>query len=584
MGKKLNPVPVSYWEIQKKQKRISVALFLLLFIFYLATIGLISGAVLFSLGFFLPGFSFFASSFFLKYAASVLVISTILTLVNFIQARKGGVQYILNNLRAYPPDPEDRYHLTFLNVVEEMRISSGLPQIKAFILPTINLNSLSLIDKDGSPAIVVTEGLLAESSRDELQAVVAHETAHILKTDTFLLTLICSIAAFYQKLVESVENQKEWSQADALQPVSRKQTGQPLIYLSGLLSYLLINFFIALISQKRELLADATAVELCRDPMALARIIYKAHISNSYLGDSTLFTPLFLVPPDSRQIQETSRDKLFNTHPPVMTRLRILTEMAHKTVKEVIEEVRLKEKLREKSRSQQETYEELPSDRLEQIKKLQEKSSQILEKENVWLIKNSKGTWEGPYSLGSLVALSWFTPSVRIKNLRENLEGRARDFAQVRFALYRQLKNQPINPDLFNRCPSCQTELSQSYYEGVKVKKCQACQGVLVRMTDLEKIFARKEIGFSEKLKQKAMEWSKAWVEPGSKPPFFSDKKPALCPECGLQFTVRPFNYYYLLPVYKCFHCQLIWFEPEELEILQILIEEKERNRGPAET
>jgi len=584
MGKKLSRVPVSYWEIQKKQQRISVILFLLLFVFYLLTVGLISAVVLFSLGLFLPGASLLTGNFFFKYAASVLLISVILTLINFLQARKNGVQYILKNLRAYPPDPEDRYHLSFLNVVEEMRISSGLPKIKAFVIPTVNLNSLSLIDRDRTPAIAVTEGLLAESSRDELQAVIAHEAAHILKTDTFLLTLICSIAAFYEKLVESVENQREWSQADVLQPVSRKQTGQPLVYLSGLLSYLLINFFIAVISQKRELLADATAVELCRDPLALARIIYKAHISNSYLGDSTLFTPLFLVPPDSREIQESTRDKLFNTHPPVMTRLKILAEMAHKTVQEIIEEVRLREEAREKSRSQQEAEEELPPERLEQVKKLKEKSRELLEKEKIWLIKNAQGQWEGPDSLGTLVARPWFTPSVRIKNLRENLEGRAGDFPQVRFALYRQLKNQAINPDLYNRCPTCQTELSEAYYEGVKIKKCQACLGVLVRMDDLEKIFARKEVGFSQKLKQKARDWQKAWVEPGRKPVFFSDKKPALCPECGLQFTVRPFNYYYLLPVYKCFHCQLIWFEPEELEILQALIEEKVKNSKNIET
>jgi len=46
-----------------------------------------------------------------------------------------------------------------------------------------------------------------------------------------------------------------------------------------------------------------------------------------------------------------------------------------------------------------------------------------------------------------------------------------------------------------------------------------------------------------------------------------------LCPQCGLQLTVKPFNYYYVFPVHKCYKCQLIWFEPDELEILQILFQ-----------
>lgn len=130
---------------------------------------------MFPAGVLLPGFSFLARPFFTSYAVTILLISLILTLVNLISARKNGVQYILKNLRACSPAPEDRYHLSFLNILEEMKISSGLPELRGYIIPTVNINSLSLIDRDGVPAIAVTEGLLGETSRDELQAVIAHE-------------------------------------------------------------------------------------------------------------------------------------------------------------------------------------------------------------------------------------------------------------------------------------------------------------------------------------------------------------------------------------------------------------------------
>ena len=574
--------PPSFWEIQKKQQRISLFLFLMLFIFYFLTVGLISGAVLITAGVFHPDFSFFAGSFFYKYIIVVFGIALGLAGLNFIQARKNGVRYILRNLRACSPDPEDRYHLSFLNILEEMKISSGLPGLRGYIIPTVNINSLSLIGQDGLPAIVVTEGLLAEAGRDELQAVVAHETAHILKGDTFLLTLICSLAAFYEQLIESLEEQRELSRPELKSPGRAKGSTQPLIYLASSISFLLLNFFVALVSQKRELLADATAVELSRDPMALARVIYKAHLANSFLGDSSLFTSLFLVPPDSRDIQDSPGDKLFNTHPPLLLRLKLLAEMAHKDVKAVIEEVRAREEQREKSRLLYSPLEDRGPDSQEKLRQLQLKAREALEEESVWLARNTRGQWDGPYVLGSLVTLPYFTPATRIKNLKENLEGPARNFPQVRFALFRQLKKQPLDPARQNKCPVCRTELTLAFYEGVRIKKCQGCQGKLVAMADLEKIFARRELAFPDRIKQKALAHGEALLAPNLKPPVLKEKPPALCPECGLQFTLRPFSYHYLMPVYKCYPCQQIWFEDEELEVLQILVEDSTRNRQPA--
>ncbi|MCX8161103.1 MAG: zinc metalloprotease HtpX [Candidatus Saccharicenans sp.] len=582
MAAKRETIPLSFWEIQKKQQRISFLLFLLLFIFYLLTIGLVSAAILMVAGALLAGFSFFASSFFYKYTIVIFAISLGLALINFIQARKNGVQYILKNLRACSPDPEDRYHLSFLNILEEMKISSGLPGLRGYVLPTVNLNSLSLIGQDGLPAIVVTEGLLAETSRDELQAVVAHETAHIIKGDTFFLTLTCSIISFYEQLIDSLDEQRELGQVDLKRPRRGKGTAQPLIYLAGLFSYLLLNFFVVLISQKRELLADATAVELSRDPMALARVIYKAHVANSFLGDSSLFTPLFLVPPDSREIQETPHDRLFNTHPPVMLRLQTLAGMAHKTVREVMEEVRSQEEQRERSRTRYSPLENSSPDYQEKLRQLQLQARQHLERDSIWLARNARGQWDGPFVLGSLLAQPYFTPATRIKNLRENLEGPARNFPQVRFALYRQLKKQPLNPDYQNKCPTCREELTETFYEGVKVKKCQTCQGKLVNIDDLEKIFARRELTFPDWLKQKALAFREALLDRNLNLPVLKEKLPAICPECGLQFTIRPFSYHYLMPVYKCYSCQKIWFEDQELEILQILVEERTKNSPSA--
>jgi hypothetical protein len=37
----------------------------------------------------------------------------------------------------------------------------------------------------------------------------------------------------------------------------------------------------------------------------------------------------------------------------------------------------------------------------------------------------------------------------------------------------------------------------------------------------------------------------------------------------------RPYTYQYIIPVDKCLSCDKIWFDTDELEIIQILTEKK---------
>lgn len=567
-------LPISYWELQKKQKAISGFLFILLFIFYLVAFGLLLAVVLLGIQVFLPGLNPFSAPHLSLYATLAILLSGAVTVINFLQARRAGASYILSNLRAYPPDPADRYHLSFMNVAEEMKISSGLPRLKTYVIPSVNVNSLSLYDRDNVPAIAVTEGLLAEASRDELQAVVAHEAAHIQKGDTFLLTLICSLTAFYEKFLDSLEKEPDYQPGFQLFRSTQKTASAPLASVVNSISFLMIKFFTMLVSQNRELLADATAVELSRDPAALARIIYKAWLANSYLGDSTLLTPLFLVPPDSKEIAGNSWSRLFNTHPPLEKRLKLLASMTHQTVEETKNTVREQEKLRQDSRLVIKSSSEIDSPEKEKaIRKLKEQAENELHKAAVWEIRLASGQWGGPFTLGALISQPAFSPAVRVRNLKENREGRAHEFPQIRFALYRQGKDQPVDPILAHLCPVCQTPLQESFYEGVQTKTCPLCSGRLVRIEDMEKILSRQEYDFSPGLKAKASHYKEALLNPGKRASLFPEKKPLLCPQCGLQLTVKPFNYYYVFPVHKCYKCQLIWFEPDELEILQILFQ-----------
>ena len=220
-------------------------------------------------------------------------------------------------MQAESPDSSDRYHKRFSNTVEEIRIASGLPFVKPYIIPSFAINSMALIEEDKTPSIIVTEGLLAEFTRDELEAVIAHELAHIIRGDTFYITLVCSLANFFERLREFIEPETQ-PQGKSYQSQQTGRGGPLLIYLALSVSVVVMHILSTLISRQREILADADAVELSRNPRALARAIYKAHVKNSFVGDFNLtYSPLFIVPPESRGDSDGFFSRIFNSHPPL---------------------------------------------------------------------------------------------------------------------------------------------------------------------------------------------------------------------------------------------------------------------------
>ncbi|MBZ0265174.1 M48 family metalloprotease, partial [bacterium] len=83
------------------------------------------------------------------------------------------------------------------------------------------------------------------------------------------------------------------------------------------------------ISRKREFLADATAVELTRNPEALANALDKIDHDMASVGteiSNRATQHLFFVNP----LKNFSMDSgaLFSTHPPIEARIRVLRSMA----------------------------------------------------------------------------------------------------------------------------------------------------------------------------------------------------------------------------------------------------------------
>jgi Zn-dependent protease with chaperone function/Zn-finger nucleic acid-binding protein len=561
-----------FYEIQRQQWRKSLFLLLMLVLFYFLAICIISFIFLLSFGFFPGREKFLSGSFLTQLLLANVAISIIIASFHLFEARMFGARFILKRLDAQPPDPLDRYHKRFVDTVEEIRIASGLPKVIPHIMPSFASNAMAVTSADKTPNVIITEGMLAELTRDELEAVVSHEIAHISHGDSFYLTLVCSLANFFERLRQALEPEKPTQEG-----ASSAEGGptSPLLYLAVSFSSVIMHLLSTLISREREILADATAVEFSRNPSALARALYKAHLKNSFVGDFNLtYTPLFIVDPEPSSEAEGFFADLLNTHPPLMKRVRLLADMANTTPAKIIEEVWEIQKRREEARtilhSREETGQEIPAPAAE--------AKDITpEQGKIWSIRDSEGNWQGPYSLQELLFVRSFSPLIRVRNLPEGVEAQAREFLQVRNALRNLGKKKPIDLSRQNKCPRCHLPLSEGYYEGVAIKFCGQCGGKLVDATAMGRIITRKEVAFSEQLAKKASEFKQKFLlNPiGTTKINPQEEGSIFCPNCGSRMLPRPYNYQYFVPVDKCLSCYKIWFDADELEILQLLIEKR---------
>jgi Zn-finger nucleic acid-binding protein len=430
--------------------------------------------------------------------------------------------------------------------------------------------------------VAATEGLLAEGTRDELQAVAAHELAHIARGDTFYLTLVCSLANLFEKFKDALEPDTDDGAAPAAGRGSRGGVPPVLFAAAVALSALVMRLLSMLVSRERELLADAAAVELCRSPEALARIVYKAHIKNSFVGDFPLsYAPLFIVRPDAKDTPDTLAGRIFSSHPPLMTRLGVLAAMVRKKPQTLIHAVWEEEKAREDARGVLHSYEEMRAEQLELFPPAAAAGAALPAPEDearIWLLAGpAEGPWEGPFTVPELLCRPRFSPVMRIKNTQEGIEARAREFPQIRTALQNLARKKPLSPGRENLCPRCRVPLAGTFYEGVPVRVCERCRGRLVDAASVDRIVARHELTFSEPLVEKARRFrDKVLLNPLKKQKIESDLGAAIaCPNCGYRMVARPYNYQYFVPVDKCLSCSKIWFDADELEVLQVLIEDR---------
>ena len=286
------------------------------------TIGM--GALLILIGYFL-GLAFGSATAGLVIA---LLIWAILSLIGYFQ----GDSILLSMSGAKKISRDD--HPRLYNVVEEMKIASGLEKVPdIYIIDDPALNAFATGRDPNKASVAITSGLLQKLNRDELQGVIGHEISHIKNRDVLLMAMCSVVLGTIVILAWYGSRFLFWGGAGSRRSSSSRGGGQGqiIILVVALVFMILAPIFAQLIyfaiSRKREYLADASSALYTRYPEGLASALEKLGTATGQLRSANKATaPMYIVNPFRQQGMQAS--DLTSTHPPISERIRILRAMA----------------------------------------------------------------------------------------------------------------------------------------------------------------------------------------------------------------------------------------------------------------
>jgi len=239
----------------------------------------------------------------------------------------------MNGAREVTPEQEPKLH----NVVEEMAIAAGLPKPRVYVMESEALNAFATGLSPQKAAIAVTRGLLQALNREQLQGVVAHEMSHVLNLDTRYMAavgiMVGLIALVSDLVLRSMRFGSFRSSSSSRRDSDSKGGGGGAIIVFVIMIVFLILAPIAAqlvrlaVSRQREYLADATSVQLTRNPVGLIgalEVLDAGENKGPEIGNRAT-QHLFIVNP--LKAFGDKANALFATHPSIAERIHRLENL-----------------------------------------------------------------------------------------------------------------------------------------------------------------------------------------------------------------------------------------------------------------
>lgn len=266
------------------------------------------------------GYSFFGSSM----AGIILALIIALVYMLIMLSQSADVVMAMNHGQEItsPDQAPELWHM-----VEDMAMVAQIPMPRVFIIDDPSPNAFATGPNPEHAAVAATRGILERLNREEMEGVMAHEVSHIRNYDIRLQTTALALSAAVSLLAD-IGTRAMWFGGGRRRDNDREGGSLEVIMMVVSILALILGPIAAYLAQmalsrNREYLADASAVELTRNPLGLISALQKISDSEPMTEANTASASMYIANP----FKDGSWTSLFDTHPPMEKRIERLRNM-----------------------------------------------------------------------------------------------------------------------------------------------------------------------------------------------------------------------------------------------------------------
>ena len=217
-----------------------------------------------------------------------------------------------------------------MNVVREMAIAANVPMPRVHLIDDTAPNAFATGRDPKHASIAITTGLLQKLDREELQGVIGHELSHVRNFDIRFTLIVGVMVGAIAMLADFFLRFTFWGGGRRGRDRDGGGGAQLIVFVIALvlaiLAPLIARFVQLAVSRQREYLADASAIELTRNPYGLERALAKISGDPEVLEAANRGTQhMYFTNPIKKF--EARASGLMSTHPPIVDRINRLRQL-----------------------------------------------------------------------------------------------------------------------------------------------------------------------------------------------------------------------------------------------------------------
>jgi heat shock protein HtpX len=273
----------------------------------------------------------FGTTGYVEGAYGVTAIAIVIAMLMSVGSYFAGDKLVLASSGAKEVTQESSPQL--MNVVQEMALAANVPMPKVYVIDDTAPNAFATGRDPKHASIAITTGLLQKLDREELQGVIGHELSHVRNFDIRFALLVAVLVGSIALMADFFLRFTFWGGGRRGGGDRDKGGGglQVIIFVVAIvlaiIAPIIARFVQLAVSRQREYLADASSVELMRNPRGLEQALAKISGDKEVLEVANRATQHLYFTNPIKKFEKRSSN-MFSTHPNIVDRINRLRQLS----------------------------------------------------------------------------------------------------------------------------------------------------------------------------------------------------------------------------------------------------------------